>query len=74
MLTAANESEGVVVAEGGGAGLDRSFDNRHLRDAVSEVAAKRILQEAAHVLALLDAAGNALTEVLACVAAARGGQ
>jgi hypothetical protein len=49
-LSAANEpesAEGIVVAEGGarGAGLDRSFDCRHLRDAVCEVAAKRSLQD-----------------------------
>lgn len=47
VLTSANKSEGIVVAEGGGACLDStgSFDSRHLRDAVREVAAKGILQQ-----------------------------
>ena len=61
VLAAADKCKGVVVAEGGGAGRDRRSDCWHLIDSVLELAAKGVEQQAAHVLALLDAAGNALT-------------
>jgi hypothetical protein len=61
VLAAADKCEGVVVAEGGGAGRDCRSDCWHLIDSVLELAAKGVEQQAAHVLALLDAAGNALT-------------
>ena len=54
-----------VVAESGGAGRNCSRDSRHFKliDPVLrlELAAKGVEQQAAHVLALLDATGNALT-------------
>ena len=61
VLAAADKCKGVVVAEGSGAGRDRRSDCRHLIDSVLELAAKGVEQQAAHVLALLDASGNALT-------------
>jgi hypothetical protein len=64
VLAAADKCEGVVVAEapeGDGAGRDCRSDCWHLIDSVLELTAKGVEQQAAHVLALLDAAGNALT-------------
>ncbi len=50
-----------MVAEGGGACRDCRCDCWHLIDSVLEFAAEGVEQEAAHVLALLDAASNTLT-------------
>ena len=60
VLAAADKYEGVVVVEGGGAGRNCRCDSWHLIDPVLEFAAKGVEQQAAHVLALLDATGNAL--------------
>ena len=59
-LAAADEGEGIVVAEGRFAVFDGFVDCRHPGNAAQQFGPQGITQEAAHDTALVDATGDAL--------------
>ena len=60
-LAAADEGEGIVVAEGCDALLDSFIDGGHLGNAAQHLGSEGVPQEAAHDAALMDATGNTLS-------------